>query len=67
MNLDGRKYVIIVFFGLVGIIYLARLFFMQVVDDTWKLRAQEIAEKRIEITPPRGIMFDRYGKKSSFQ
>ena len=63
MNLDGRKYVIIVFFGLVGIIYLARLFFMQVVDDTWKLHAQEIAEKRIEITPPRGIMFDRYGKK----
>lgn len=63
MNLDGRKYVIIVFFVLVGAIYLARLFFMQVVDDTWKLRAQEIAEKRIEVTPPRGIMFDRYGKK----
>lgn len=63
MNLDGRKYVIIVFFTLVGIIYLARLFFMQVVDDTWEIRAQEIAQKRIEITPPRGIMFDRRGKK----
>jgi penicillin-binding protein 2 len=63
MNLEGRKYVIIVFFTLIGVIYLARLFFMQVIDDTWKLRAQEIAEKRIEITPPRGIMYDRYGKK----
>lgn len=63
MNLDGRKYVIMVFFFLVGAIYLARLFFMQVVDDSWKLRAQEIAEKRKEITPPRGIIFDRNGKK----
>lgn len=63
MNLDGRKYVILVFFILVGSIYLIRLFFMQVVDDSWKLRAQEIAEKRQEITPPRGIVFDRNAKK----
>src|SRR3989338_3698592 len=63
MNLDGRKYVILVFIILVGVVYLARLFFMQVVDDTWKLRAAEIAEKRKEITPPRGIVFDRKGKK----
>ncbi|MDR0801920.1 penicillin-binding transpeptidase domain-containing protein [Fluviicola sp.] len=63
MNLGGRKYVILVFFTLVGSIYLIRLFFMQVVDDSWKLRAQEIAEKRKEITPPRGIVFDRNGKK----
>jgi penicillin-binding protein 2 len=63
MNTDGRKYVILVFIGLVGAAYLLRLFFMQVVDDSWKLRAQEIAEKRKEITPPRGIIFDRKGKK----
>ncbi len=63
MNLEGRKYVILILFLLVGLIYLSRLFFMQVVDDQWKLRAQEIAEKRKEITPPRGVMFDRNGKK----
>lgn len=63
MNLDGRKYVILVFILLVGSIYLTRLFFMQVVDDQWKLRAQEIAEKRKEITPPRGVIYDRNGKK----
>lgn len=63
MNLDGRKYVILVFIILVGVVYLVRLFFMQVMDDSWKLRAQEIAEKRQEITPPRGIVFDRNGKK----
>ncbi len=63
MNLDGRRYVIVVFFALIGIIYLSRLFIMQVVDDSWKLRAQEIAEKRKEITPPRATIYDRFGKK----
>lgn len=63
MNLDARKYVIITFIVLVGIIYATRLFYMQVIDDTWTLRAQEIAEKRKEITPPRGVLFDRNGKK----
>ena len=63
MNLDGRKYVIITVTLLVGIIYSIRLFYMQVVDETWTLRAQEIAEKRKEITPPRGVLFDRNKKK----
>ena len=63
MNLDARRYVILTFILLVGIIYASRLFYMQVVDDQWVLRAQEIAEKRWEITPPRGVLFDRTGKK----
>ena len=63
MNLENRKYVIIGFILLVGFIYSSRLFYMQVVDDTWVLRAQEIAEKRKEIIPPRGVMFDRKGRK----
>ncbi|MFM8758226.1 MAG: penicillin-binding transpeptidase domain-containing protein, partial [Methylophilaceae bacterium] len=36
---------------------------MQVIDDSWTLRAQEIAEKRKEITPPRGVIYDRFGRK----
>lgn len=63
MNFDARRYVIIVFFLLVGSIYTIRLFFMQVIDESWTLRAQEIAEKRKQITPPRGVVFDRRGKK----
>lgn len=63
MNLDARKYVLITFIVLVGLIYTIRLFYMQVIDDTWVLRAQEIAEKRQEIMPPRGVLFDRNGKK----
>lgn len=63
MKFDSRKYVIITFFILIGIIYSFKLFYMQVVDDTWKLEAQRMAEKRREITPPRAVVFDRNGKK----
>mgnify|MGYP000910981429 CR=1 FL=1 len=63
MNFDNRKYVITIFISIIGIVYILRLFQMQVVDEQWKLRAQEIAEKRRLITPPRAAMFDRNGKK----
>lgn len=63
MKFDNRKYVFIFIFIVIGILYTFKLFYMQVVDDTWKLRAQQIAEKRREITPPRAVVFDRNGKK----
>jgi penicillin-binding protein 2 len=63
MNTEGRKYVIIVFIFLVGILYAIRLFYMQVIDESWVLRAQEIAEKRKEITPNRGAIYDRNNKQ----
>ena len=63
MNFDTRKYVIISFIIVVGFIYTSRLFYMQVIDDSWALRAQQIAEKRKEISPPRGAVYDRNGKK----
>jgi len=64
MNFDSRKYVIISFFIITGLMYGIKLFYMQVVEtDTWKLEAQRIAEKRIEITPPRAVVFDRNGNK----
>ena len=63
MKFDARKYVIISIFVLIGILYSFKLLYMQVIDDSWKLRAQEIAEKRREITPPRAVVFDRDGNK----
>jgi penicillin-binding protein 2 len=63
MNFDARRYVIVAFIGLVGLIYTIRLLYMQVIDDTWTLIAQEIAEKRKEIIPPRGVIFDRNMRK----
>ena len=63
MKLENRKYIIILFILIVGVLYSSRLFYMQVIDDTWVLRAQEIAEKRKEILPPRAVVFDRNGRK----
>ena len=39
--------------------YIFRLFYMQVIDDSWSNRAHQISEKRREITPPRAVIFDR--------
>ena len=63
MNFENRKYVIVSILVLIGVIYVVKLFYMQVIDDTWKLRAQQIAEKKREIIPPRAVVFDRNGNK----
>lgn len=63
MNLEGRRIVFLVMFIIVGIIFSARLFYMQVIDDKWIERAAEVSKKKIEIKPPRGILYDRNGRK----
>jgi len=63
MNIVNRKYIIVLFMLVIGVLYSLRLFYMQVIDDTWVLRAQEIAEKRKEVLPPRAVIFDRNGLK----
>lgn len=63
MNFDARRYVLVTFIVIIGAIYVIKLFYMQVIDDSWKARATQIAEKRREITPPRAVVFDRNGNK----
>ncbi|MFA5574917.1 MAG: penicillin-binding transpeptidase domain-containing protein [Brumimicrobium sp.] len=63
MNLESRKIVFILLFILVGLLYLGRLFYMQVIDDQWIERAGEVARKKLTIKPPRGIFYDRNGEK----
>lgn len=55
----GRKYVIGGIVVLVGIIYLVRLFFIQVVESSYKSTAESNA-RRVEIQyPARGLIYDR--------
>lgn len=63
MNYENRKYILFALVIATFVVYLARLFYMQILDDTWSLRAGQIAEKRREILPPRGVILDRTGKK----
>lgn len=63
MNLESRRLVFILLFLLVGIVFITRLFYMQVVDDKWIERAGEVAKRKVTIKPPRGILYDRNGEK----
>jgi penicillin-binding protein 2 len=62
-NIDNRKYVIALIFVLIPLIFLARLFYMQVVDVKWKERAAQISENKVITYPARGIVYDRKGIK----
>ncbi|MBD2701800.1 peptidoglycan glycosyltransferase [Spirosoma sp. BT702] len=57
--LENRKWVIIGVFCLVGLTYLARLFYLQVLDDTYSLGASKNSIKRVVEIPYRGQIYDR--------
>src|SRR5690554_2686855 len=63
MNLENRKLVFIFMFIFVGVAFIVRLFYMQVLDDQWIERSIEVARRKITIKPPRGVFYDRNGEK----
>ncbi len=62
MNLSDRKFTIIIIFATVGVIFLLRLFYIQVVDDQWKIYAANASERVITEYPSRGLILDRKGQ-----
>jgi penicillin-binding protein 2 len=62
LNLSNRKYVLSGVVIAIFIIFTIRLFYMQVVDDSWKKRATSITETSMVLKPPRGLIFDRFGE-----
>jgi penicillin-binding protein 2 len=61
-QLSNRKLVIGGFFVLVVIIYIIRLFYIQVVDNQYKIKAQNNTIKKLTEYPVRGVIYDRNGK-----
>ena len=61
-QLSERKYVIIGIIALLGIIYISRLFYLQIIDESLKLDAKNQAFRYQTQYPPRGYIFDRKGK-----
>jgi len=59
---ESRQRVILLVFFLVTFTFLARLFYMQVVDDSYKEAAANISLQRIIDYPYRGIVYDRKGR-----
>lgn len=61
-NLEKRKYVIGGFIAVIVIIYIIRLFNLQVTNDKYKESADSNAFLRRVIYPSRGLIYDRNGK-----
>lgn len=59
---ENRKWVIIGLFCLVGLTYLARLFYLQVLDDSYSLGSSKNSIKRVIEIPYRGQIYDRTGQ-----
>jgi penicillin-binding protein 2 len=60
--LENRRFVILGFFLLIGFIYLMRLFYLQVLDESYSIESSSNSIKRVIEIPFRGQIYDRYGK-----
>lgn len=58
----NRKYIISALFGLVVLIYIIRLFYLQIIDQSSKLSASNNVLRYVTNYPARGLVFDRNGK-----
>lgn len=61
-NLEKRKYVVGVFIILIALIYLVRLFNLQIQDGRYKASADSNAFLKKTIYPSRGLIYDRNGE-----
>ncbi|MFN4145613.1 MAG: penicillin-binding protein 2 [Runella sp.] len=57
---EGKKYYVYGLFVMVGVIYLLRLLYLQVLDNTYETSSNSI--KAIPDIPMRGQIYDRHGK-----
>ncbi|MGZ4090957.1 MAG: penicillin-binding protein 2, partial [Bacteroidia bacterium] len=62
VQLSERKFIIGGFFCLIAIIYIIRLFYIQIIDEQYKLKADNNALRKETEYPVRGYIFDRKGK-----
>lgn len=60
--LENRRWIISGIFISIGLIFLIKLFFIQVWDNSYQTAAANISIKKVIIYPHRGIITDRNGK-----
>jgi len=58
--LEGRRYVVLAIFTLVGLLFAGRLFYLQVLDDSYKTAADRNTLQRQVQVPYRGVIYDRH-------
>jgi penicillin-binding protein 2 len=57
-----RKIVIVTTFIVIGFIYLLRLFYIQIIDRSYTLSANNNVLRYVTQFPARGLLYDRHGK-----
>ena len=60
-HLESRRFTIGGIFLAIGLIFIIRLFYVQVIDDHYKLDADNNVLRRIIKYPARGLLYDRNG------
>jgi penicillin-binding protein 2 len=60
--LEGRRIIIFLVFLAIGLIFIGKLFYLQMVDDTYEKAADNNAIRKIIQIPFRGEVYDRKGK-----
>src|SRR6185436_13446890 len=59
---SGRRFTVFLIFVAIGFIFLVRLFYIQVVDNSYKLSANNNVLRYMTDYPARGLIYDRNGK-----
>jgi len=61
-NYSDRKYIVIGIILTLGFIFLARLYYVQIIQESYRLSADNNVIRKKTIYPSRGIMYDRKGR-----
>lgn len=61
-NYSSRKTVILTIFFITGILFIIKLFYLQVIDPRYKLSSQNNVLRYVTQYPARGMVYDRHGK-----
>jgi penicillin-binding protein 2 len=62
LSYADRRKVILVIFVIVAVIYIVRLFQIQVIDESYKISAANSSLRNLTVYPARGLIYDRNGK-----
>jgi penicillin-binding protein 2 len=61
-HFSSRKYIIGALLILISLVFITRLFFLQVIDKTYSVSAENNSKRIITLFPARGLIYDRSGE-----
>ncbi len=63
---SSRKNIVIGIFILIALTFIIRLFYLQIINNSYKLSADNIVLRKVREYPPRGLIYDRNGQLMVF-